>query len=204
MSDLIEKLSDLRSQFNCFDENKREAYHTLSEAIKVISERPEPCEDALKKIKNASFVGSDGLDYVETLQALDALKDVICVTLHVTKISKHCSDFSDLDEVIECEDAVSRKTAIEAVMDLCKHYTPTKSVNHPHVDFVIEALQDLPSVTPKRKTGKWILLEECANAGYYCSECRKRVVKEGWSGTVKKIKFCPNCGADMRQREENK
>jgi hypothetical protein len=50
---------------------------------------------------------------------------------------------------------------------------------------------------PERKTGKWILLEECANAGYYCSECRKRVVKEGWSGTVKKIKFCPNCGAKM-------
>ena len=101
-----------------------------------------------------------------------------------------------------CEDAVSRKTAIEAVMDLCKHYTPTKSVNHPHVDFVIEALQDLPSVTPKRKTGKWILLEECANAGYYCSECRKRVVREGWSGTVRKIKFCPNCGADMRSETE--
>ena len=252
-------------------------------------EVPELCEDALKKIKNASFVGSDGLDYVETLQALDALKDVIGVTLHVTKISKHCSDFSDLDEVIECEDAVSRKaaidavkamedksgkgeiagfynlilervvdklndllpaqpetdcvlkefgncsysetgcsdckvkakirnalsaqpepcedavsrkTAIEAVMDLCKHYTPTKSVNHPHVDFVIEALQDLPSVTPKRKTGKWILLEECANAGYYCSECRKRVVREGWSGTVRKIKFCPNCGADTRSEAE--
>ena len=45
MNDLIEKLSDLRSQFNCFNENEREVYHTLSEAIKVISERPEPCED---------------------------------------------------------------------------------------------------------------------------------------------------------------
>ena len=39
MNDLIEKLSNLRSQFNCFDENERDAYHTLSEAIKVISER---------------------------------------------------------------------------------------------------------------------------------------------------------------------
>ena len=148
MNDLIEKLSNLRGQFNCFDKNESDAYHTLSEAIKVISERTKPCEDAvsradvfdmldmypfteygeyetareivkrlpsvepkpdqyedaLKKIKNASFVGSDGLDYVETLQALDALKDAIGVTLHVAKISKHCSDFSDLDEVIECED----------------------------------------------------------------------------------------------------
>ena len=49
MSDLIEKLSNLRSQFNCFDENERDAYHTLSEAIKVLSERPEPCEDAVSR-----------------------------------------------------------------------------------------------------------------------------------------------------------
>ena len=37
MNDLIEKLSNLRSQFNCFDENERDAYHTLSEAIKALS-----------------------------------------------------------------------------------------------------------------------------------------------------------------------
>ena len=49
MNDLIEKLSNLRSQFNCFNENEREAYHTLSEAIKVISERSEPCEDAVSR-----------------------------------------------------------------------------------------------------------------------------------------------------------
>lgn len=42
MNNLIEELSNLRSQFNCFDENERNAYHTLSEAINVLSERPEP------------------------------------------------------------------------------------------------------------------------------------------------------------------
>lgn len=51
MNDLIEKLSNLRSQFNCFNENEREAYHTLSEAIKVLSERPELCEDAVNRQK---------------------------------------------------------------------------------------------------------------------------------------------------------
>lgn len=49
MNDLIENLSSLRSQFNCFNENEREAYHTLSEAIKVLSEQPEPCEDAVSR-----------------------------------------------------------------------------------------------------------------------------------------------------------
>ena len=41
MSDLISKLSDLRSQYSCFDENERDAYGTLSEAIKVLSAQPE-------------------------------------------------------------------------------------------------------------------------------------------------------------------
>jgi hypothetical protein len=95
----------------------------------------------------------------------------------------------------ECEDAVSRKAAIEAVMDLCKHYTLTKSVNHPHVDFVIEALQDLPPVTPKRKTGEWIH-SDFSHEFLYCSECGR--------GRYFCSNFCPNCGADMRQREENK
>ena len=54
----------------------------------------------------------------------------------------------------------------------------------------IEALQE-------RKTGKWIVLDECSNSGYFCSNCHKKLVKEGWSNTVKKIKFCPNCGAEM-------
>ena len=54
----------------------------------------------------------------------------------------------------------------------------------------------------KSETGHWILLDDCSNSGYYCSECRKKVVKEGWSGTVKKIKFCPNCGCRMEGSEE--
>ena len=50
---------------------------------------------------------------------------------------------------------------------------------------------------PKQRTGHWILLDNCSNAGYYCSECHKKVVKEGWSETVKTIKFCPNCGVPL-------
>ena len=36
MSDLIKRLSELRSQYSCFDENERDAYHTLSEAIEAL------------------------------------------------------------------------------------------------------------------------------------------------------------------------
>ena len=40
MSDLISRLSELRSQYNCFDENDRDAYHTLSEAIEALRKKP--------------------------------------------------------------------------------------------------------------------------------------------------------------------
>lgn len=62
------------------------------------------------------------------------------------KIDFHCKPLQQEP----CDDCISRQSAIEAVRDLCEHYTPTKSVNHPHMDFVIEALLDLPSVTSQK------------------------------------------------------
>lgn len=49
----------------------------------------------------------------------------------------------------------------------------------------------------EEECGQWIFLDKCSNSGYYCSKCHKKLVKEGWSETVKKIKFCPNCGEKM-------
>lgn len=43
----------------------------------------------------------------------------------------------------------------------------------------------------------WMFLDNCANSGYYCLKCKKKLVKDGWSETVKKINYCPNCGARM-------
>jgi hypothetical protein len=138
MSDLIEKLSNLRSQYNCFDENERDAYHTLSEAIKVLSERLEPCEDA-----------------------------------------------------------VSRKAVYEAMIEKgqrSRRYRlgETWELNGTEIR---EALDTVPSVTPKRKTGKWIH-SDFSHEFLHCSECGR--------GRHFCSNFCPNCGADMRQREENK
>ena len=65
---------------------------------------------------------------------------------------------------------------------------------------ILERLKKLQPVT--QKSGKWILLDECANSGYYCSNCQKKLVKEGWSQTVKKIKYCPNCGAKMESEDK--
>lgn len=47
------------------------------------------------------------------------------------------------------------------------------------------------------KHGHWFLLDECANAGVYCSVCHKKVYKEDYANQKLKSKFCPNCGAVM-------
>ena len=49
----------------------------------------------------------------------------------------------------DCDDAISRADAIKAVTTMCEEYTPTKSTYHPHIDFVVEELNKLPSVRPK-------------------------------------------------------
>ncbi len=37
MDDLISRLSEIRSEYNCFDEDEKPYYHALSEAIGIIS-----------------------------------------------------------------------------------------------------------------------------------------------------------------------
>ena len=130
MNDLIEKLSNLRSQFNCFNENERDEYNTLSEAIKVLSERPELCEDA-----------------------------------------------------------VSRQAVADVAYEVGNLFDGEDDTRTPYgVAFDIQmAVDKLPSVTPKRNTGKWID-RGYMKVGFYCSECGGYVV----SG---KENFCPNCGS---------
>ena len=54
MSDLISRLSELRSQYNCFNANERDAYHTLSEAIEALKEQKTgkwiPCSEEIPKM----------------------------------------------------------------------------------------------------------------------------------------------------------
>lgn len=99
----------------------------------------------------------------------------------------------ELGQKIEPCDAKSRDMALEKMADyVASGYADSAEDFEEYSKIICQ----LPSVT--QKSGKWILLDECANSGYYCSNCQKKLVKEGWSDTVKKIKFCPNCGADMR------
>jgi hypothetical protein len=109
---------------------------------------------------------------------------------------------------IEYEDAISRVEAqTELEMNACRYTLAKERDSIGQVEWsdqlikvsdAVDIIRHLSSVTPQPKTGHWVLLDECSNSGYYCSYCYKKLVKEGWSNTVKKIKYCPNCGSRMK------
>lgn len=45
--------------------------------------------------------------------------------------------------------------------------------------------------------GQWYVLDDCANAGLYCSACSRRVHREEFAYKNLKSKYCPHCGARM-------
>lgn len=51
-------------------------------------------------------------------------------------------------------DLISRHAAIDALKDVSEHYTDKGREWHPHVDFMVEAIQDLPSAQ------RWIPVTE--------------------------------------------
>ena len=66
------------------------------------------------------------------------------------------------------------------------------------------ALKTEPPAKPERKKGKWHLLDECANEGWYCDQCHKKVFKADFSNTMRKYKFCPNCGSRMEVETDDR
>lgn len=52
------------------------------------------------------------------------------------------------------DDLISRKAAIDALNDVSEHYTEKGREWHPHVDFMVEAIKEVPSVQ------QWIPISE--------------------------------------------
>lgn len=99
-----------------------------------------------------------------------------------------------------CEDAISRDAAIRAIEALQRPIMREES-NYYQFKFsgmseAREAVENLPSVTPKQKIGRWIQKEEEGEAEPFiiweCSECH--CVDEDGKPSYK---YCPQCGAKM-------
>lgn len=86
---------------------------------------------------------------------------------------------------------LERELDMNGITDWGKGYMEAIHDSMEHVKF-------MPTIEADTvKHGSWFLLDECANAGVYCSVCHKKVYKTDYANQKIKSKYCPNCGAVM-------
>lgn len=159
-----------------------------------------------------------GMDCVNQQVRSDLIsRQMLLEYIHGEPVGKLLCDKYNLDGLIEqfpsaqlscnnlqqlATDCISRQAAIDAIKELCQHYTPTKSVNHPHMNFVIEELEHLPSAQPERENGSWIRWYETKKDDYgveYIPHCKcSKCGTEYDPHSSISISFCNVCGSDMR------
>lgn len=104
-----------------------------------------------------------------------------------------------------CEDAISRQAVINAIYQNCI-YENEYNLTASHIK---ELVQQIPSVTSKKKTGHWILTDVEGNRAWHCncSDCGKDPQdyiggSENWWMIKNKLpKYCSNCGKRMEVEE---
>ncbi len=97
---------------------------------------------------------------------------------------------------------ISRQAAIDALWKIKDERDSVYYTSAIHSS--IDAIEQLPSAEPERKTGQWILHEnqrqedvDNGNYLYICSECGKSDLH----AKTQKVPFCWWCGADMMEVE---
>lgn len=104
------------------------------------------------------------------------------------KCSDNCTVIEAINalEIEPCEDAISKQAVLESIFDDDTEYTGSE---------VCSMVRNLPSITPKQRTGHWILDDDKEHGR--CSECGcKEDLVDGHSS----YKWCSNCGAKMEEQ----
>lgn len=109
-----------------------------------------------------------------------------------------------------CEDGISRQAVLDT---LDKHtYSEEFCIEH-HIDWAIDlgmakiAINDLPSVTPQPKIGKWVSREDMdyldenkvVHHHFMCQDCG--FIHDFVDGHTTQYKHCPSCGVKMVESE---
>ena len=93
----------------------------------------------------------------------------------------------------------------EAVVFTVRKGVPLPNAEMRGANKVIDRIKSAPTAdVVEVKHGEWFLLDECANEGVYCSVCRKKVYRTEYANQKIKSKFCPNCGAKMDGKPQEK
>lgn len=94
-----------------------------------------------------------------------------------------------------CEDAINRQAALDVIAetDITNGTEPVFTGKQ-----VQALLRDLPSVTPKQRTGHWIEQDGYDGDVYYdCSICGNSWTTIDGTPWQNGMNYCPNCGAKM-------
>lgn len=88
-----------------------------------------------------------------------------------------------------CEDAVSREAVLNGLASIAKAKAKSDA-QKALMGRVMFFTEQLPPVTPKQKTGKWIITSFTDR--YICSECGHNLITQ-----YKPDNYCSYCGAKM-------
>ncbi len=101
-----------------------------------------------------------------------------------------------------CEDCISRQAVIDIIFESGSSFE-----NNLARGFFIDKIRDLPSVTPKEKTGRWISfgiqgeIDGQIVRAFTCSKCGAISIFRVSSGNIVNGGLCPNCGVKMQEVE---
>lgn len=168
--------------------------------------------------------------YEKVLKVIDKALETTCIEDYPTctecehyDSEKHycprfCQVIKDaLAEAQPCEDCISREAVRKIlgneVFELMKLHTvnpednPKADAMSYGVNWSLNTLMELPSVTPQRPKGKWIKIQsgdEDFPESIVCSQCKNEnshLDFDEHSEPIGKVfvtsKYCPNCGAEM-------
>lgn len=148
-----------------------------------------------------------------------AIQGWIIPAIKNTWSEKHCQEIIKALEQEQCEDAISRQAALEAMMELPhEHRTAEQRARTNGIVTCRGIVDALPSIQPQQKVGRWIPYkienekkvvlnddlskeetlqqqdwEERYEPCYICSCCGKA---DFYSN------YCPDCGAKMAESED--
>lgn len=112
-----------------------------------------------------------------------------------------------------CDDCISRKEVNVLVDELARAISDERCFmsRGRSTANIMQDILDLPSVTPKQKTGRWLTPQQddgMSDPIYYqvrCSECGFDLDPQTWHMELHQYgadKYCPKCGAVMAESED--
>ena len=151
----------------------------------------------LREMQSATDINVGITDTISRQAAIDIAKELI-ITIngyeqHNQAVNNYSAKIMQLPpaQPEPCEDAVSKETILKFLdgwMSVLDENCHNQSVSD--LKIIKRDFENLPPVTPKQRTGKWLW----QTGKIKCNQCLRAIRRIDHDGL---LNFCPNCGANM-------